>query len=154
MNSVLAASMIALLISLCIGLLGGLVVLVDLFRKMNRALNDTYALQRMVTSHGDAQLSADSRLSAIDRQLNKLCQRELQVRSMITSLSSIESASAMISQAGVTDSERLAMQSGLTEREANLMLQLRSAYSSPYSESSTGSAGSATDNTSPPDGAK
>lgn len=148
MNSVLLASVVALLFSLCVGLTSGLIILADLFKKLNRALSDTYALQRMVTSHGDAQLSADGRLSAIDVQLKKMQQRDLQVRSMITSLSSVESASSLITEAGVTNAERLAMQSGLTEREANLMLQLRSTYSG----STVGE--SATDRSSPPDGAK
>jgi len=137
MNSVLAVSTVILLTSLCLLLIGGLILLVDLFGKFNKVLKDSYALQRMITTHGNAQLAADGRLSKIDEQLSKLLQRELQMRSLTNSIRSVEGANALLDNTGETNTDRLVRQSGLTEREANLMIQLRSAYS--------------TDNSSPPD---
>ena len=113
---------------------------VNLYQKLNRIVGDAYALQRMIVTHGESQLSADSRLSRIDHQLRKLQQRDLEVRSLVASLSSIENATSLIDDSGITDVERLTSQSGLTEREANLMIQLRSSYS--------------TENISPPEGEK
>ncbi len=138
MTSLTLALASALTICVCIALIGGLILVTDLYRKLNRLIGNAYALQRMVTTHGDAQLSADSRLSNIDRELKKLRQRDLQIRSMVTSLSSIENAAMLVEESGVTDVERLALQSGLTEREANLMIQLRSAYSTDLSSPPAG----------------
>ena len=127
-------------ICLCIGLIGGLILVVQLYQKLNRLIIDAYALQRMIVTHGDSQLSADSRLSHIDHLLSKLQQRDLEVRSLIHGLSSVENATSLIEETGIIDVERLASQSGLTEREAHLMIQLRTNYS--------------TDIVSPPDGEK
>ena len=84
----------------------------------------------MVTVHADSQLTEDGHFNSIQNKLGLLLQRDLQVQSLAAGYSSVENAESLVDSAGVTDAERLAIQSGLTEREASLMLQLRTAYSS------------------------
>lgn len=115
---------------LAVALLCTAVLVADLYRKLNRIISDTSTLQRMVTVHADSQLTEDGHFNSIQNKLGLLLQRDLQVQSLAAGYSSVENAESLVDSAGVTDAERLAIQSGLTEREASLMLQLRTAYSS------------------------
>lgn len=135
MSTTLLAVFTALSICLCIGLTASLIMLGDSYRKLRRILGDTYALQRMVTTHGDAQLRTDGRLDQIDQQLERLQKKNLQMQSFIAGLSSIENAASMIEDSGANDVERLAIQNGLTEREADLMIKLRGSYAQTHSTS-------------------
>ena len=140
MTTTILALAASLSICLCLGLLGSLILVADAYRKLSRLITDASALQRMVTIHGDRQLTTDGRLSEIDQKLAKLQQRNLKLQSIVAGFSSIDVAHNLVTETGVTDAQRLALESGLTEREANLMIQLKNSYS--------------TDTTSPPSGAK
>lgn len=140
MSSTFLLVFAALSIGLFTGLTACLLLLNDSQKKLQRTISDTNALQRMITTHGDSQLQTDGRMNQIERQLEKLQTKTLQVQSFIAGITSIENATSLIENSGVTDVERLAIQSGLTEREAALMVRLRKSYS--------------TDTVSAPDGAK
>lgn len=130
MSSTILIISMAVSAFLAVALLCTLVLVADLYRKLNRIISDTSGLQRMVTVHADSQLTEDGHFKSIQNKLEVLLQRDLQVQSLAAAYSSVENAETLVDSVGVTDAERLAIQSGLTEREANLMLQLRTAYSS------------------------
>ena len=128
MTSTILAIAMGLSISLCLGLIGGLILVIDAYKKLARLITDTQALQRMVTTHGDTQLASHGRLGAIEVQLAKLQQHSLHLQSLAAGYSSVENAASLLEESGIRDAERLALESGLTEREANLMIQLRSSF--------------------------
>ena len=130
MSSTILIISMAVSAFLAVALLCTAVLAADLYRKLNRIISDTSTLQRMVTVHADSQLTEDGHFNSIQNKLGLLLQRDLQVQSLAAGYSSVENAESLVDSAGVTDAERLAIQSGLTEREASLMLQLRTAYSS------------------------
>ncbi len=130
MSSTILIISMAVSAFLAVALLCTAVLVADLYRKLNRIISDTSTLQRMVTVHADSQLTEDGHFNSIQNKLGLLLQRDLQVQSLAAGYSSVENAESLVDSAGVTDAERLAIQSGLTEREASLMLQLRTAYSS------------------------
>lgn len=138
MNTLTLTLAMSAAISLSLALLAGLILMINQYQRLKRLINDAAALQRMVVLHGDTQLSLDSRLTHIDQQIAKLQHRELQVRSLTASHSSIEAAESLVDESGLTDIEKLAAYSGLTDREASLMIQLRSAYSTDKSSPASG----------------
>ena len=144
MNSLSLTLVLVAAACISLALIGSMLLVLELYRKLNRLIGDAHALQRMVTVHGESQLRADAQFAQIKKQLERLQQRDLQLQSLATGLTSFENASEIIESRGVSSAERLAIQTGLTEREANLMIRLKSDYSAGGSafNGSSGSPGS------------